>query len=170
MTRDFTYAEVGATGELPLPPGYHHVQLREHVGRGAATFAAVARSVMSWEVHRGSGLIVRASAERAAPGVEVTCGAGAGPVRLWFPCRVVWTVEEDHRAGFAYGTLPGHPEAGEEAFVTEIDDAGDVWFAVTAFSRPGRWYTRLAGPLNRTVQHGAIRRYVRSARRLGAAR
>ena len=33
-------------------------------------------------------------------------------------------------AGFGYGTLPGHPERGEEAFVVGRDDADGVWFEV----------------------------------------
>jgi uncharacterized protein (UPF0548 family) len=38
-------------------------------------------------------------------------------VPLWprdVPCRVVYVVDEPRRAGFAYGTLPGHPEIGGE--------------------------------------------------------
>lgn len=55
----------------------------------------------------------RVHAERAL----VLPGVGAGPLRLRAPCRVVYTVTESRRRGFAYGTLPGHPECGEEAFV-----------------------------------------------------
>ncbi len=61
---------------------------------------------------------------------------GAGPVRITAPCRVVYTVNEPDRQGFACGTLPGHPECGEEAFLVERDDDGAVTFAITAFSRP----------------------------------
>ena len=35
-----------------------------------------------------------------------------GPVRA--PCRVVYVVDEPDRRGFAYGTLPGHPEIDGE--------------------------------------------------------
>ncbi|WP_222851664.1 DUF1990 family protein [Phytoactinopolyspora mesophila] len=166
MTREFTYPEVGSTDDDTLPGGYHHVRLRERIGHGRPAFHAAADGAMTWGVHRGSGLSVDATADRAASGVEVICGVGVGPVRLRFPCRVVWTVEEDNRIGFAYGTLPGHPESGEESFIVEIDDAEAVWFTVTAFSRPAQWYTKLAGPLNRAVQLAAIRRYIKAARRL----
>jgi uncharacterized protein (UPF0548 family) len=166
VTREFTYPEVGSTGDDALPGGYHHVRIRERIGHGRDAFRAAAEGAMTWRVHRGTGLSVDATADRAASGVEVTCGIGVGPVRLRFPCRVVWTVDEADRIGFAYGTLPGHPESGEESFIVEIDEAGAVWFTVTAFSRPAQWYTRVAGPLNRAVQHTAIRRYVTAARRL----
>ena len=41
------------------------------------------------------------------------------------------------RFGFAYGTLPGHAESGEERFLIEWDqDEDGVWFDILAFSRP----------------------------------
>ena len=52
------------------------------------------------------------------------------------PVRVVYVVDEPRRRGFAYGTLPGHPESGEEAFVVELQEDDEVTFTVTAFSRP----------------------------------
>ena len=36
------------------------------------------------------------------------------------PARVVYVVDEPARRGFAYGTLHGHPESGEEAFLVEL--------------------------------------------------
>jgi uncharacterized protein (UPF0548 family) len=61
-------------------------------------------------------------------------------------------VSEPGRCGFAYGTLPGHPESGEEAFLLEQHDDGTVTFAVTAFSRPATALARAAGPLGRAIQ------------------
>lgn len=85
------------------------------------------------------------------------------------PCRVVWTVEEPDRIGFAYGTLPGHPECGEESFVVSMDAAGDVWFEVAAFSRLAAWYARLGRPVAALLQHLAIERYLRVVARAAAA-
>lgn len=162
---EFTYPEVGATHHGTLPDGYHHVRVRERIGLGRAAFEAAAEAVMGWNVHRGSGLRVRATAERAQPGANVTSYLGTGPARLAIPCRVVWTIDAADRVGFGYGTLPGHPETGEESFVVEIDDHDAVWFTVTAFSRPNAWYTRIAGPIARRAQALATRRYVTAARR-----
>jgi uncharacterized protein (UPF0548 family) len=78
----------------------------------------------------------------------------------------VWTVHEERRAGFAYGTLGGHPESGEESFVVELRPDGTVWFTITAFSRPARWYTRLAGPLVPVAQRWYARRLGRTLRRI----
>jgi uncharacterized protein (UPF0548 family) len=70
--------------------------------------------------------------------------------------------EPDHR-GFAYGTLPGHAEIGEELFAVRYD-AGDeaVYAEVIAFSRHGTWWSRLAGPVTALVQRVVSKRYVRA--------
>ena len=103
-------------------------------------------------MHRATGVRVDASAEMAAPGVEVVSRLGVGPLRIPAPCRIVWVVSEPDRAGFAYGTLPGHPARGEESFVVHRDASGDVWLTVTSFSRPARWYMAAAGPVGPVLQ------------------
>jgi uncharacterized protein (UPF0548 family) len=112
-------------------------------------------------MHRGTGVRLDASAPRAAPGVTVTSRLA------WIsaPCQVVWTVQEEDRAGFGYGTLAGHPESGEESFVVSQDGDGEVWFAVTSFSRPARWYTRAAGPVVPLLQRAYARRCGRALRK-----
>ena len=65
------------------------------------------------------------------------------------------------RFGFAYGTLPSHVERGEERFLIEQDDAGQVWYEIAAFSRPRHWLARLGYPL--------VRRYQSKFRRESAA-
>ena len=77
-------------------------------------------------------------------------------------------IDEPGRCGFAYGTLPGHPESGEEAFIVEIDEADEVWFTVRAFTRPGTLLARISGPLGRGAQRLMARRYTRAMRRLSA--
>lgn len=49
-------------------------------------------------------------------------GIGAGILTPNAPCQVVYVLDEPDRQGFAYGTLPGQPESGEEAFVIERAD------------------------------------------------
>ena len=66
------------------------------------------------------------------------------------------------RRGFAYGTLPGHPESGEEAFVIERHDDDTVSFTITAFSRHATRLARVAGPLGRAAQRRITARYLRS--------
>ena len=153
-----TYAEVGATaGELP--PGYQHLRASRVVGEGRELFAECAETVLAWGVQLGAGLTVD-------PGHRVSVGdvnrleLRWGPLRTSAPCEVVYVVDEPDRKGFAYGTLPGHPESGEESFVVSIDEAGTVQFEVTAFSRPARWFARLGGPITRLIQRHVTWRYL----------
>lgn len=163
----FTYPEVGATRTPEnLPGGYHHLRHRTLVGHGQDVFEAAGAAVTTWRTHRETGARLRASAVRAAPGVRVRVGVGVGPLEYGVPCEVVWTAYEETRTGFAYGTLTGHPESGEESFVVERAPDGSVWFTVTAFSRPARWFTRLAGPLVPPLQRWYARRLGRAVRRI----
>ncbi|WP_189130723.1 DUF1990 family protein [Wenjunlia tyrosinilytica] len=154
----FTYPEVGRTREGEgLPDGYDRLRVTAPVGHGRALFEAAGEAVLDWSMHRAVGVRIAPHTPRAAPGVEVTPELGVGPLRVAAPCRVVWTVDDERRTGFAYGTLPGHPERGEEAFVVEFD--GDaVTLTVTAFSRPARWYTRAAARLVPLFQRAYARR------------
>lgn len=159
-----SYPEVGATRTGALPAGYRH--LRYRTALRPAAFEAAGEAVLTWRMHRAAGTRITADAPRAAAGVAVTVGVGVGPVRLWAPCRVVWSVQDDRQAGFGYGTLPGHQARGEEAFVVHRDDDGRVWFTVTAFSVPARLPMRLAGPVGRLFQHAYARRCGAALRRL----
>ena len=163
---DFTYNEVGGT-RGPLPAGFHHVERRVRIASGRAAFDAAAAALSRWDMHRGAGLRVQASTPTAEVDSAVTLKLG--PVKI--PCRVVYVVAEDNRSGFAYGTLPGHPEMGEELFVVEFDPSDDgVYAVIAAFSRPGRWYTRLGGPVARIVQQVLTDRYVAALRKSATPR
>lgn len=79
-------------------------------------------------------------------------------VGFWWlnSCRIVYTVDESgptSRFGFAYGTLPGHVESGEERFLIEWDrDSDQVSYNILAFSRPNHILTWLGYPFVRRSQ------------------
>lgn len=153
-----TYSEVGATASGRLPPGYGHLHVEKQIGTGRERFERAADSVMRWGMQRGAGLRVRASTEVAAVDTVVLVRMGFLPA----PCRVVYVVDEPDIRGFGYGTLPGHPESGEERFVVRRDPATDSVFAeVSAFSRPATWWSRAGGPVVSVAQRIIARRYLR---------
>jgi uncharacterized protein (UPF0548 family) len=153
-----TYAEVGATAG-PLPVGYHHVQESAVIGHGRSRFDDAAEAGMRWGMLRGAGLQVEATTEVAAVGSEVI--VHLGPVRA--PCRVVYVVDGADRRGFAYGTLPGHAESGEELFLVRYDPATEnVYADVTAFSRHAMWWSKAAGPITSLLQRVVTDRYLRA--------
>jgi uncharacterized protein (UPF0548 family) len=165
-TAEPTYGQQGATRDAALPAGYGHVERDVSLGNGRAVFERAVDGLFHWRMHRAAGLAVAATADRAAPGVVVVMRAGWGPLGLTVPCRVVYTVDEDDRRGFAYGTLPGHPERGEEAFVVHLAEDGEVRLRIRAFSRPASLLARAAGPVTRLVQRYVTDRYVHALRRL----
>ncbi|WP_416985742.1 DUF1990 domain-containing protein [Streptomyces sp. T028] len=156
-SKDFTYDDVGATRDRPgfCPPGFHALHVRTRLGEGHDLFRRAAEAVMTWEMHRAMGVGVDASADRAAPDVDVTITL-AGLIKA--PCRVIWTADEHRRAGWAYGTLPGHPERGEESFLVDRTGDGTVWLTVSAFSRAAKWYARAGGPAVRGLQQAYARK------------
>jgi len=152
---ELTYAEVGATAVEPLPAGYRHVRATRSLG--VVDLDAVAEILFSWKVQERAGVRRVAGPDRVTLGADVTFRS----LLQTIPCRVVEVVDEPDRRGFAYGTLPGHPETGEERFIAERDPAtGEVTATICAFSNPATWVTRLGGPAARLVQRVMTRRYL----------
>ena len=85
-----------------------------------------------------------------------------GPFRVVAPARVVYVIDEARRKGFAYGTLAGHPESGEEAFIVEQTDDGSVWLEIRSFSRPANAFWWMVYPVLRFSQVYYTKRYFRS--------
>jgi uncharacterized protein (UPF0548 family) len=153
-----TYPEVGATAGPP-PPGYRHLGFVSQVGAGHQRFEEAADAVMHWGMQRGAGLRVEASSDTVEVGAVVM-------VKMAFlkaPCRVVYVIDEPDARGFAYGTLPGHPESGEERFVVRHDPiTAAVYAEVSAFSRPASWWSKAGGPVTSLAQRAIAKRYVRA--------
>ena len=158
----FTYGEVGSTRTGTLPRGYGLLRRSTVVGSGVERFERAAQAVLGWDMHRRAGLRVRPSDEQVVQGAVAVVRVGVGRLGLDAPVRVVYVIDEAQRQGFAYGTLPGHPESGEEAFVVELREDGTVTFTITAFSRPATLLARLGGPVSRAVQSRVTDQYLRA--------
>ena len=103
--------------------------------------------MLRWGMLRGAGLRVMASTEIAGPGAVVV--VGLGPVRA--PARVVYVIAEQDRRGFAYGTLPGHPETGEELW-TDSETARDSTAIIDSIDRLSRRLRERIGESLRTIR------------------
>ncbi|MDX6283760.1 MAG: hypothetical protein QOH03_4831 [Kribbellaceae bacterium] len=163
--RRFSYDVIGSTQYDETPPGYHRLEHRARIGAGDEVFRRATEALMSWRVHNKAGVRIKATDSPAVVGTNSLGRLGIGSLGLAVLCRVVWVVDEPDRAGFAYGTLQGHPEAGEESFVITREPAG-IYFTVRAYSRGGTWYTRLGGPATRAAQELFARRYAKALQRL----
>ena len=155
----FTYDDVGATRSGPMPPGYAHAEREAVVGSGQEAFDRAVTAVFEWRAQRAAGLRVRANGSPREAGTVVVLTAGLPRLGYDIPCRVVWARTEGPEQGFGYGTLPGHPESGEEAFLVRLGHSGDIVFETRVFSRLATPLARAAGPVSRLVQHAALHRY-----------
>lgn len=152
---DFSYSAVGATAATP-PSGYVVDRTRIVLGAGEAAFEAAKAALQRWQQFR-LGWVEPWSPHTPLEVGQVVAIMGWA-VGLWWlnACRIVYTVDESGpaaRFGFAYGTLPGHVESGEERFLIEWDrDSDQVSYDILAFSRPNHILTRLGYPLVRRSQ------------------
>jgi len=152
---DFSYSAVGATATTP-PAGYVVDHTRIKLGEGESVFHLARAALRRWEQFR-LGWVEAWSSDTPIQSGEVVAVMGRA-IGLWWlnPCRIVYVVDESgpiSKFGFAYGTLPGHVESGEERFQIEWDqNTNGVWYDILAFSRPNHFLTRLGYPMVRRTQ------------------
>jgi uncharacterized protein (UPF0548 family) len=151
-----------------LPAGYGHVRRTVSLGTGRPSFDRASDGLRNWEIHKRSGFAVYPDDVPLSMDRTVLVLLQIGPAVAVAPCRVVYLVDEPDRFGFAYGTLPGHPESGEEAFIVDRLRGGAVQFTITAFSRPIELLPRLGGPITRLVQSRATNAYLRAMETIAA--
>jgi uncharacterized protein (UPF0548 family) len=150
----FSYSEVGASRDAS-PAGYDLDHNRIQLGAGQAVFDAACAALRRWEQFPRAWTEVHPCDAPLKVGVTVAvlfrvCG-------LWWMSSacIVYVIDESRpvrRFGFAYGTLPGHIERGEERFSIEWLADDTVWYDIRAFSRPRHWLARLGYPLARRLQ------------------
>ncbi|CAM3235616.1 hypothetical protein PSET11_00493 [Arthrobacter ulcerisalmonis] len=160
------YPGVGGTEHGVAPAGFNHVLSVVELGNGAELYQRVAAGILGWELQRRAGLRVQADSPVAIPGARVVSGFGVGPFRLNAPCEVVWVrqpTDQPGRAGFGYGTLPGHPASGEESFEVVLADTGAVTLQIRAFSRPANWFYTAGAPVTAAAQRHVTARYIEGA-------
>jgi len=151
----FTYEAMGATAETP-PAGYVVDRTRIKLGEGEAVFRSAIAALRRWEQFNLGWVEAWPSETPVQKGNAVAVMGRA--VGVWWlnACRVVYVLDKTgpiSKFGFAYGTLPGHFESGEERFLIEWDRSDDgVWYDILAFSRPNHVLTRLGYPVVRRLQ------------------
>jgi uncharacterized protein (UPF0548 family) len=144
---EFTYSGVGTTATTP-PANYMVDHARVRMGHGAETFQRAHNALNEWRQFALGWAEAWPANTRLREGETVAVLIRA--FGLWWlnAARIVYSVDEVagsiERYGFAYGTLPGHVEAGEERFLVEWNRNDDsVWYDIRAFSRPRHVLTRL---------------------------
>jgi uncharacterized protein (UPF0548 family) len=98
-------------------------------------------------------------------GVTIVQRVVVGPLGLESAVRVMdsWdrTLEAGREAGFAYATLPGHPERGVASVAGRLDALGQVRVHLEVRSEAGLLLTRLGRPVARLFQRSLTRAALR---------
>lgn len=160
-----TYDTVGMS--LPtytdeIPEGYVVLEDAQVVGKGRDAYERVGWALMHWQINREAGFFVQPqhAAVRLNEHVAVALPL-AGLFAVTATCKVVAIIAEGDRTGFAYGSLPNHPEQGEEAFWVSFDEATeDVTLTIRSVSRPASWFTKLGAPVAAGIQRKAVEHYL----------
>jgi len=153
--QDFSYPFIGHTASTP-PAGFNIDHTRIRLGTGEAVFIATTKAFERWAQFQLGWVEPWSPPIPIRPGENVAILAWVGGLWWLNACRIIYVVDEPipvQRFGFAYGTLPGHAERGEERFLIEWDQADNsVWYDILAVSRPRDPLARLAYPFTRMVQ------------------
>ena len=152
---DFTYSAVGATAGKP-PVGYVVDRTRIKLGEGESVFHSAKAALYRWEQFR-LGWVQAWPPDTPIRSGEVVAVIGRSIGMWWLnSCRIVYLVDNSGpitKFGFAYGTLPGHVENGEERFLIEWDRGDNsVWYDILAFSRPRHLLAKVGYPMVRRAQ------------------
>jgi len=156
--RSLSYPHPGVTGGGPLPEGWQIDRYGVELGQGSECFDRALAALMDWrQLQLGW---AEACQAQGPPEVGAVVVIRARAFGLWLlaPVRVLYVFDEREAgggrvAGFAYGTLTGHVEAGEERFVLRQDPhTGNVRYEILAVSRPAHPLVRWGSPLARRAQ------------------
>ncbi len=156
----FTYRQVGAT-RTAAPAGYTVDHNRIKLGEGKDIYRRAAVALRSWQqFDLGWATVVPSQTELKVGAVVAVQAKTFG----WWSlnaCRVVYMIDQmrpdSEKFGFAYGTLPGHAECGEERFTIEWQEDDSVWYDIYAFSRPQHPLVKLGFSFARRLQKRFIR-------------
>jgi len=159
----FSYDQRSCTRDSPEPRrGWNTDHDRVRLGHGEAVFQRAREAIDAWRMFPTE-IATLCWPSPPREGLNVCVLYWARPLRIWllFAARVVYVVDEAtprgakqvERYGFAYGTLPDHPERGEERFLVEWDRNDDaVYYDLLAISQPRHWLARIGYPYTRYEQ------------------
>jgi len=158
-TQPFTYKDVGASRTDVKVKGFDNDHNSMVIGKGEDTWQAAKEVLNNWNHFPSKWTKI----EPAEKGIFIGNNVSVlfRIFGIWFinSARIVYIIEEENKYGFAYGTLTGHIEKGEEIFYIERDETGTISYHIKAFSKPNNLLVWLGYPMARFFQ----RRFVRES-------
>jgi len=152
----FSYKEVGAS-QSAVPKDYPINHYRARLGDGEAAFARAKNAIKNWTMYQLEWTKIYPSGAPVKADEVVCVVVNHGFCWSMNPCRIIYVLEETagaiERFGFAFGTLPGHSEEGEERFTVEWQRGDDsVWYELLSFARPHHVLAKIGSPFVRLTQ------------------
>ncbi|MEL6635488.1 MAG: DUF1990 domain-containing protein [Bacteroidota bacterium] len=152
----YSYPEIGAS-RTQGPAHYDNDHHSVYLGEGEAVWNRAVAALRAWQQFPPDWTVVHPQRTPLEEGQTVAVLFRLFGMWWTNSARIVYCLDEPQRFGFAYGTLPGHVECGEECFWIERDSAGAIHYHIRAFSKPRFWLVRLAYPFARTQQKRFVR-------------
>ena len=137
--------------------GYDHDQNKILLGSGIEVWAAAKEAIKQWAMFPDGWCRIYYQNPIFQKGDIVVMNARAFGVWWLNAARILYVLNDDKNFGFAYGTLPNHVETGEELFQVSRNEQDEVYYSITAFSRPRFWALRWTYPLSRRFQRKFVK-------------
>ncbi len=163
--RDYSYTEVGQTRQRE-PKQYDNDHHSIILGKGEAVWEKAKRALENWQQFPAHWTKIYPNTAPLRRGTTVAVLFRV--LGIWWTnsARIVYDFSDEKRFGFAYGTLPGHVETGEEVFWIERDETGEISYHIKAFSRPAYWFVWLGYPIARIFQRRFCRESMAQMKKL----
>ncbi|MBC8356077.1 MAG: DUF1990 domain-containing protein [Planctomycetes bacterium] len=155
----FTYEPLGISETLDISSEFDVDRQQTLLGFGEEVYQAAKDAIRRWEMFPEGLTKLYWPNQAIRVGEHVAVLFRAGPLWSLNPCRIVHVCDSARSAdgidrfGFAYGTLEGHLESGEERFSVRWNRNDDsVHYELLAVSRPNHFLTKVGYPYARVVQ------------------
>ena len=133
-SKTFTYVEVGATKEDKKFSHYDHDDNSVILGDGEVVWQKAKHALDNWQQFPLPWTKIYPNTTPLKEGETVAVMFRLFGIWWRNSAKIVYAFDEPNRYGFAYGTLPGHIELGEEVFWIERNEVGEVSYHIKAFS------------------------------------
>ena len=132
---DYTYSPLFGTKLKDNIETYDNDSLEIVIGKGVLDFEIAKKAIRSWTMFPA--LWTKILKENTPIEVNETVAMYAKFFGLWWrnACKIVYVTDNKTEFGFAYGTLPGHIESGEELFLVSMNEKEEVIYTIKAFAK-----------------------------------
>ena len=153
LKKSFSYKPIFLTKNTKNKvKGFDYDAIRVKLGTGKKVFEIGKQAIMQWEMFPKKW--IKLYPTKPTVGIGETVAVTAKYLGLWWVniTRIAYVINDMEIFGFAYGTLPGHMEKGEELFQIRMDEKENVYFELIAISKPNTLIAKISYNMMRSLQ------------------